>query len=70
MEIIIGWKHVIELENVLKPPSKERVYKKDEVEKSNFSLKKKSYIDSFLQKLCVTERVRERISPNNVTKKG
>ena len=52
-EIIMGWKHVIELELFLPHPSKESVGKMDEAESANFQLKKKSYVDVLLQKLRV-----------------
>ena len=49
-EIIIGWKHVNELEKLLPPPSKERVGGMDEVKNDNVSFNKKTYIYDLLQK--------------------
>ena len=49
-EIIIGWKHVSEVEIFLPPPYKERVGKMDEFGNANFSFNGKTYVDTLLQK--------------------
>ena len=49
-EIIIGWKHVSELEKLLPPRSKERVGKMYEVKNADFLFNNKSYLDALIQK--------------------
>ena len=41
-----------------------------EVKNSNFSFKKKSYVETILQKVWVEERATEKVRPKNVIHKG
>ena len=65
-EIIIGWKHVSELEKLLPPPSKDRVGKMDGIENANISFNKKTYVDALLPKGQVKERASERVILKNL----
>ena len=49
-EIIMGWKHVSELEKLLPPRSKECVGKMYEVINTNFPFNKKSFVYDNIQK--------------------
>ena len=49
-KIIMVWRYVSNIENLLPTPSKEHVGKMDDFRKREFVIKNKSYVDSLIKK--------------------